>query len=188
MSYDFHLVPRTSTGDVVARARALLEAQSEEVNPGPVVPAKEAKKRQLADALIEANPQLESFAFGYSEIATQFGISEDEARTRYRHIELNGPEGGNGIQITISDDLADITVPYWHRPEAAAPVFDEIWAYLRILERKGDFCVYDPQLDKIIDLAADREAVLARYGRVVAEMPQIVADSPLVKKPWWKFW
>lgn len=188
MSYDFHLVPKASTGDPVARARALLEAQSEEINPGPLVPFKEAKKRQLAGALVQANPRLEPFAFGYEEIAAQYGITEDEARERYRHIELNGPEDGNGIQITISDDTADLTVPYWHQPEAATKVFDEIWTYLGILEREAGFCIYDPQLDKILDLAADRGAVLARYGRVVAQMPQIVAEPAQAKKPWWKFW
>jgi hypothetical protein len=40
------------------------------------------------------------------------GITEDEARVRFRHIELNGADDGNGIQITLSDDTADITVPY----------------------------------------------------------------------------
>ena len=172
----------------MARARAFLEAQSEDINPGPVVRLKEAKKRQLADVLMKVNPRLEQLAFGYAEIAAQYGITEDEARTRYRHIELNGPDDGNGIQLTISDDTADLTVPYWHQPEAATAVFGEIWTYLKILEREGGFWVYDPQLDKILDLAADQEAVLTRYGRVVAQMPQMVAESSLVKKPWWKFW
>jgi hypothetical protein len=47
-------------------------------------------------------------------------LREDEARVRYRHVELNGPENGNGIQITLYDDNASITIPYWHQPEAPA--------------------------------------------------------------------
>src|SRR5262245_19436588 len=136
MSYDLHLVPTSVGVDVLASARALLEEDADEINPGPPVPDKEAKKHRLAAALLRDNPDLEPFQFGYTEIAAKYGISEDEARIRYRHIELNGPDDGNGIQITIYDDTADITVPYWHQPAQSVEVFNEIWGYLRILERE----------------------------------------------------
>ena len=78
----------------------------------------------------------------------------------------------NGIQIVLGDDGVDVAVPYWHQPPEAAAVFDEIWGYLQALERDGGFAVYDPQLDRILNLAADRPAVLDCYARVMAEIPR----------------
>ena len=64
-------------------------------------------KRRVADALIAHNPKLEVFQFGYEEIAEFEKITVKQARRKYRHLELNGPEEGtNGIQITLFDDEA----------------------------------------------------------------------------------
>lgn len=193
MSYDLHLVPSRPGTDALNAARALLAQDEKEINPGLPVPDKEAKKQRLATALIEANPQLAVFEFGYAAIAAQKGLTEEDARMRYRHLELNGPEDGNGIQVTLYDDTIDIAVPYWHQPGAAESVFEEIWRYLELLERDGGFAIYDPQLDRMLNLAVDRLAVLERYGTVVAQMPQITAHQTAAhigprSKPWWKFW
>ena len=177
MSYDLHLVPRSVAADTLAYARSLLERETDEINPGPPVLEKEKRKQQLAAALIRENPQLVPFPFGYAMIAAKYGYTEAVARVRYRHIELNGPDEGNGIQITLYDDTADITVPYWHQPHKAERVFREIWGYLGILEREAGLAVYDPQLDRLVDLAVDFLTVLERYGSVVARMPEIIAES-----------
>ena len=137
---------------------------------------------------MKSSPRLSVFEFGYSSIAAQQHITEGEARTRYRHIELNGPEGGNGIQITLRDDTVDIAVPYWHQPAAAASVFDDVWRHLALLERDGGFAVYDPQLDRILNLAVDRPAVLQCYGGVMARTPRTGAHKGWPAKPWWRFW
>jgi len=188
MSYDFHLVPQTTAEDPVEAARAWLERDEHEINPGPPVPEKEERKKRLARLLVESNPELEPFSFGFSEIAKTYNWTEDEARVRFRHVELNGPEDGNGIQITLYDDTADIAVPYWHQPEAAGAVFDEIWRYLTILVEEGGLMVYDPQLDRILDLTSDRDEVLKTYSGVVASMPDIAANATTRRTPWWKFW
>ena len=188
MSYDLHLLPKRSGVDLLTAARARLEREGEELNPGPPVPEKEARKARLAEALMQLSPQLAAFEFGYSSIAAQQHITEAEARTRYRHIELNGPEDGNGIQISLSDDTVDITIPYWHQPAAAASVFDDVWRHLALLERDGGFAVYDPQLDRILNLAVDRPAVLECYGGVIAQTAKIGAHTRRPAKPWWRFW
>jgi len=193
MSYDLHLLSSRPGGDALRVARALVTQEQEVINPGLPVPAKEAQNRRLANALVEANPRLEVFEFDYAAIAAQRGVTEEDARARYRHLELNGPEDGNGIQITLYDDTIDITVPYWHQPEAAGRVFEEIWRYLELLEREGGFAIYDPQLDRMLTLTVDRLAVRERYGAVVTQMPQIAAQSTAIQagprsKPWWRFW
>ena len=139
---------------------------------------------------MEANPSLEPFSFGFAEIAQSESISIEEARVRWRHIELNGRDDGNGIQIIIYDDSVTITVPYWHHGDAAQRVFDEIWIYLRLLQETGDLTIADPQIDKFVDLRTDQPAVVARYSAVVARIPEILAEAKLYsqRKPWWKFW
>ena len=67
-------------------------------------------------------------------------ITVEDAKKKYRHIELNGPtEETNGIQITLFDDEASVTVPFWHQGAAARRVFEEIWSYVEIIEREGGF-------------------------------------------------
>jgi hypothetical protein len=58
------------------------------------VPAKAARKQAIADALMKVDPALEVFQFGFEEIAKFLKIAIEEARLRFRHIQLNGPEGG----------------------------------------------------------------------------------------------
>ena len=112
------------------------------MNPGPPNADADARKQKLTRTLLAENPALEPFEFGYAEIARIGGISEDEARVQYRHVELNGPENGNGIQITLYDDHASITIPYWHQPDAARLVFEGVWRYLRVVCASGGFFVY----------------------------------------------
>ncbi len=190
MSYDFHLLRLAGGRDPSAEAREFLEstAEAEVLNPGPPDPAKEERKQALAAALRAADPRLEAFPFDYAEIARAEGIPEDEARARYRHIELNGPDEGSGIQIELYDDSATVTVPYWHHGTEAEPVFAEIWRYLSVLEGDGGFRTYDPQLERVLDLGRDRAAVLEAYARglevTFAEAKKLIEP----RRPWWRFW
>lgn len=188
MSYDLHLIVRSSGTDLLQTRRADLASDNDELNPGPPVPEKEERKRNLADRLLRANPDFEEFAFGFAEIANAYGCTESEARERFRHIELNGPDDDNGIQITLYDDSADIAVPYWHDSDAAHCVFEEVWQYLTILAEHGGFEVYDPQLDRMLDLANDRGEVTMTYSRVMDQVGKTLGSRDDTKKPWWKFW
>jgi hypothetical protein len=110
MSYDFRLFPARKDEDPLATARQ----EEEEFSITHFDPEREAIKREVASALIAINPAFEPFQFDYAEIAKFEGTSIDEASLKHRHIELNGPDNGNGIQITIYEDEAALTVPYWH--------------------------------------------------------------------------
>ena len=49
--------------------------------------------------------------------------------------------------------------------------------------------MYDPQLDRVIDLDGDLREVINEYGRVVAKIPEIVEQGKSrSKRPWWKVW
>src|SRR5881394_2911913 len=112
MSYDFRLFKRRAGENELVTAKA----DSEGLPTTPADPQKEALKRRVADALIAGNPQLAVFQFDYAAVAKSQNISEDQARIKFRHLELNGPaENCNGIQITLFDEEASVTVPFWHK-------------------------------------------------------------------------
>ena len=183
MSYDFRLcLPQAG------RSREeIATADEEDLGISDPVPAKEERKQRVSAALIARNPALEPFAFGFNEISKFQNISVDDAKKMYRHIELNGPtEGSNGIQITLFDDEASVTVPFWHHGAAARRVFEEIWSYLEIIEREGGFFTYDPQVERVLDLQKDFEASLSCYDDASREIADYFAVPQ--KKPWWHFW
>ncbi len=182
MSYDFRLcLPQEGRS-----SKEIATADAEGLVIADPVPAKEERKRRVAAALKVRNPTLEPFAFGFEEIAKLEKTCVAEAKKKYRHIELNGPDGGNGIQIMLFDDEASVSVPYWHQGEKARKVFEEIWGYIEVIQLEGGYFTYDPQIDRILDLKADFIAAIECYqrvsGGVAARFPQ---KEP---KPWWKFW
>ena len=171
MSYDFRLFKPKANEDPLDTARAYSHFPST-----PPEPQKEALKRRVADALFARNPQLHVFQFDYAAVAKSRKISWGEARIRLRHLELNGPEENcNGIEITLFDDEASVTVPFWHEGDKAADAFRQIWGYLEIISREAGYLVYDPQIDRVIDPSAGFEDALACY----AAMRQIQKRLPV---------
>ena len=160
MSYDLHLLgvpPGEEASDVLGRH---LDEQDEELNPGPLVQAVEDEKQRLGKALMKFNPALRIVALDYAGLAAMDQIDEAEARRRYRHLELSADDY-TGIQITLWDSVGDVTFPYWHAGEQARRVLLQVWDYLIVLQCQGGFVTYDPQLDRVIDLDADFDSVLA---------------------------
>ncbi|KAF0245815.1 MAG: hypothetical protein FD180_1289 [Planctomycetota bacterium] len=190
MSYDLHLFRPQPGKDLTEAALASLEDDSENASPGAKDPEGEKRKKAMSEALRKANPGLSEFKD--EEEADALGEAAEEARRQWQPIELNGPDDGNGIQITLYDDTAAVTVPYWHKEQAARRVMGEIWEYLEVLQSQGGFRTYDPQIEKVLDLAADRDAVLGAYATGVGHTDDIGrretegAEKP--SKPWWKFW
>jgi hypothetical protein len=93
MSYDlvmFKAVPGEDPEEAALRDFSELPAF-------PPNPEAETLKRRIAEALISQNSHLEIFPFDFKVIAESQKISVEAARGRYRHIELNGPDDGNGI-------------------------------------------------------------------------------------------
>jgi hypothetical protein len=167
MSYDFRLFLAQTGVDPLVTARTEPDEESDEINPGPPIPAKEARKRAIADALMKADPSLEVFQFGFEEIAKFQKNGVEEAKLRFRHMELNGPEGGPGIQIMLFDDGASLTAPYWHKDNKAKAVFAQIWEYLKVIQRVGGYHIYDPQMECIVSLASDLQKAMKCYTGVV---------------------
>lgn len=190
MSYDVLLfLPRPGV-DPLTVAEALLERLEEGPSPGRREPARERWKAALADALVAHDPALTVPPLDHAGIARERGITEDEARERFRQLELSGPDDGSGVRITIDDDHALVTVPDRHRGDAAREAFGEVSGYLRVLAREGGLLAYDPQLERVVDPDEDFEAMLAAYGEGAGPHDRVTADLAPERKPrpWWKLW
>jgi hypothetical protein len=186
MSYDLRLF-KTKLGE---EPEVTARHDSEGLPSSPPDSEKEELKRKVTAALMVYNPRLQPFKFVYEDVAKSQKISVEEAKLKFRHIELNGPrENTNGIQIILFDDEASVTVPYRHHGEKASETFNEIWDYLEIIQRETGYLIFDPQLDRMLDLSRDFNEVVSRYGGVVQKTKaKIVASKASPQKPWWKFW
>jgi hypothetical protein len=131
MSYDIYLFKPRDGESIEDAYERVIEGED-----GGPTPDTEALKERLAGALIGYGTGLERFEFDYALIAESYEMTEEDAQTEFRHIELNSPEGGSGVQITIEDESATILIPYWHQADAARGVFDEVLQYLKVFERK----------------------------------------------------
>lgn len=179
MSYDLHFFTlREGVG-----VREVLEREDEQIARGPREPKTEAKKRKVADLLLAHDARLVLFKPDFDAIAKLHKMRVDEAYERIRHLELN--DTTSGIQIRLFDDRASLTIPYWHEGDAARRVLEQAWGMIEIICRDTGYEVFDPQLDRVIDVNAF-DAVLCTYTRVTARMEAMVGRG--AKKPWWKFW
>jgi hypothetical protein len=188
MSYDLYCYRATSGVPDAAEARALVEAMNAAEEAGDTKVTSAITKERITAALMEHNPRLEEFKFDYSKIAESQKISEDEARLRYQHAELNPPEGDPAIQLTVYDEHVFISIPYWYRGSEAEQVFSQCAEYLRVIRRTAGFLAYDPQTDTAFDPENTELLDRQRYEDVAEELPKIAAEAIKADKPWWKFW
>jgi hypothetical protein len=193
MSYDLYLFqPKPGVDPRVTAEKLFLEdneddaeesAEGDEeldyvkwLNPGEPNPQYEQRKQKMAMLLTEFDAELTTFPFRFDELAIQHNISEDEARKRFRHIELEGPDE-LAIQITLEDTTGEITMPYWHSGAVAVAAFKTIWGYLDVLQREGGYRVFDPQLDRVLDLERDFAKVVAKYEAGVQYVGQLAQED-----------
>jgi hypothetical protein len=188
MSYDIALLrPRDGEALEDAFTRLVSLAPADDPNPGPVVAAAEAAKQSLADALVRQRSSLRPFQFDFGQIAAREQVERSEARRRWRHIELNDED--LGLQITLHDEYASATLPYWHEGAQADAAFRALWGCLQVIRNGGAYSVYDPQLGRALDLASDADfaEILKTYVSTKRAVERARRAGPF-KKPWWKFW
>lgn len=162
MSYEFYLLRVAPNADAAEIYRQCLESQEAELNPGPILPAVEQEKHRLANLLMRFDSNLQIAEFDFDGLARRQNVDLEEMRRRYRHLELNSDDY-MAIQITLWDNHADVTFPYWHSGGQAAAVLRKVWDYLEIFETEGSFTTFDPQLERVLDLSHDFADVLAAY-------------------------
>ena len=165
MSYDIVLFPVAAGEDVAMVFARRAQAESEEVNPGPMVDAAEVAKKRISDALQEQLPTLRLFPFAYDLIAHGLGTDTAEAQRRWRHIELN--EEHLAFQVSIHDRHVDIALSYWQKGRAAEDAFGKMWTCLSVIQDHSGYVAYDKQLEREIIGASspDRSPPANHRGR-----------------------
>ena len=168
MSYNFRLFKKQADIDPLVTART----QPDNLKTTPPVPAKEAFKRKLADALMAADPKLTITPIDFEELTKEMTITVEQARIVFRHLNLNGPvEDGDSIQVTLYDDEAVVAVPLWREAALAKDAVQQIWKHFAVLQKEAGYLIYDPNMEVIVELASGFDYVLASYNKVVKNAP-----------------
>lgn len=157
MSYDLYLYRVPPGADPLQAPRAAFESADD---PPPPPDARERMTR-LASALRDAYPGLEMRSGG--EGAKAFVLLQSDA---------------SGIQVWLFPTYASVDLSYWHSGEAAVAALREAWGYVDLLEREDQARTYDPQLDRVLDLRTDFDAVVARYAGGVRMMDELNIKPP----------
>ena len=170
MSYNFQLFRVPDGADPISAYDAHCAREKERVASrrrgedswGAIDPLKEQMKRRLSETLIASHPELQVSGRDYARLAKTKSIAEDEARRRYRDLELTDLD--SGLQITLFDDTAFVTLSFGPTDRnAAGSRFHAAWECLKVLEEEGGFSTYDSQTGKILHLNSDSEIVLHAY-------------------------
>lgn len=167
--------------------RAGDDPRAEEDGPehSPRDPAIERVKRKIADALIARFPDLSEHVFDFDEIAKLHKMPVPEARERFRYVELTDLSPGGGLQITLFDTRASVTVPFWYEGDAARTHFQRVWECIDLICGEANYEAFDPQLDRVISQSAFDD-VLACYTQATTRVRNFA--RPMARRPWWKFW
>lgn len=182
MSYDLCLFTPGKGVD----PREIIDGAAE-ANPGPRNPKAEALKQSVAAALVAHDGRLALASQDFAKIAELHKVTPAEAYVRFRELQLDDQSNpASGISITLFDDSAILSIPYWHKGEAARRVLAQAWDYIGIVCKACGYEVYDPHLDAVIDVNAF-DKVLSSYAGATARMEERIGRTPQ-KKPWWKFW
>jgi hypothetical protein len=169
VSYDFHLFRPKPGVDPLLTA----EQESAGEYPGRHDPEKEALNRVIAAALVQVNPALQVSEASPEYLAELHGVSREEADGYFRDTDIDAGEHGNGIQISLFADVADVSVPYWHTGHTAEAVFAEIWQYIQVMEHETGFKTYDSQTGRIVESWSDMEAALRSYVGTVPRVREL---------------
>lgn len=117
---------------------------------GPRNPETEERKRKIASALIEHDPNLQILPSNHTAIAKNTGLPLQEVERAFRAISLDPIKNTKGIHLRIDDDHVAIEVGYWHKGSEFLNVFQQLHAYLKLLSQNWGLVVHDPQIDRII--------------------------------------
>jgi hypothetical protein len=156
----------------------------DEIEGEPLDPAKEARKRSIASALSTSGLGYEIVEHDYAKHADRKDISEDEARRQIRHVQCD-----NGtLVVEVDEEYAALKVPY-SSSLLESDVADAVFATLKILRDEAKLVPYDPNLERELDLEADRDAFLDSFRRAVEAARENGAEEQAdrgPKAPWYR--
>jgi hypothetical protein len=171
MSYDVMLLHSAPGENPLALAHARLETAAER-RPGLFTSAIARRNTRLVAALLAYNPALRAITHTSAAAPEDARASLGDAQ----QILLQAAGTSSGIDIYLFEETAALHVPYWHTRERAAETIAELWEYMAIIQREADYVAYDPQLDRMLDLAHDQPAVLRAYQSTTTNLKRIIGE------------
>ena len=160
MSYRFYLFEPGDGPDAVAAAHARLEALELSLVAGTAERgATPVWLGELRTALGTRHPDLR-----------QEAVATDAAWAPFA--QYADPD--DGVEIQLYGDSVSVSIPFWHSGEQAEHVLLRVSDYLKTVQDITGFVVYDPQLDRVVQLPADLSRVTERYTR----HSTLTANSP----------
>ncbi|GAB3503653.1 hypothetical protein [Amycolatopsis cihanbeyliensis] len=86
--------------------------------------------------------------------------------------------GPSGVQLSFAEGEVALTVPYWHRGEAAARIVEDVYALAVVVQKETGMTGYDPQLDQSLDEArVTQSAAVAVLDETTRMLPDIWRDG-----------
>ena len=161
MSYDLYLLEPVAGQDPMETLEARAGDES------PLTAGAAERNRRIADALKAANP-----AYHPMDSPSEEYIAVTDQK---------------GIEVSLFEDEAAITFPYWDSLDTGY-LLQEIERAAAIVSAETGWKLYDPQLEKFLDPSRDGAEFRKAFGagtRVVNEIneEQQVAEA---RPPWWK--
>lgn len=185
MSYEFTLYRRKAHEGPRVTARAYQKGRP----PCAPPPGAEALIRRAADLLVARNPHLRLFSCERHNavFAQLLTMSAGKVPSWYPLLRAHDPsEEGSGIEIAFMLEHVVIRIPFWHARSRAAAIFEQVRSYLQCISEETGLFVYDPQLDRVLDVTVSLEESLACYAAAVGQMPKPpAAAKSKQKKPSW---
>ncbi len=163
MTYDIYCYKSMSNRPDLAEAE---EAIASKDDPSTMPGTDTTTKLNIAKSLVSFNPRLESVEFEFAEIADLMGITVEEARQQFNHIEFNTFQSDLNTQISIFDNLVCVSVPYYYVGKDAVHLFKNLNKYLKIIANVSGYHVYDPQTVQVFDPMSADLAGLNVYVRI----------------------
>lgn len=175
MTYGFYCYKPISDRPSTEEARRILYAG--DGYPPLKRPLDPEVRSKIASGLITFDPKLER---------SDYGPREFDARIRKvtvpAHIGLDSPGGALAIQITIFDDHASLTIPFWYTGSKAQKVFARAHEYMRVIRETAGFFAYDPQNEIAYD-PLETESDWAVYETTTKRLPGIIDDIRKGRNP-----
>jgi hypothetical protein len=162
MSYDFTLFSASGC-DPLATLHDLLEREERsEFTPEMVESEYQRQQLLVRQLLQQAHLALLSLDLSIQDIARFAGVTEAAVRDIFQPLRTKHED--TGLRICLGDIMIELTLPYRYTDERAREVFTMVWSFLQWFAETGDYSIYDPQLDIIIDLSADFDRVVSGYS------------------------
>ena len=158
MSYDLYVLPVPDGADIEESGEALLARLTLGHERASDAPEAARERSRVADVLRAAEPTLDTV----------------DATSSHRIVG----RFPSGVELTVADRYLHLRVPFDHRGDPAAGLFEALFRLLAVAVEETGWRVYDPQEARGVDVDdASRDSTLEIYLSVMDQLNPGAARS-----------